>query len=474
MLFNSLEFMLFLPVVFILYWFVFLSRNWQNLLIVNASYVFYGWWDWRFLALITLTTTCSFASGLLMDKLSVWKRAICTGNVILNLAVLGLFKYFNFFVENMTELAAQFGLTLDWGTINVILPVGISFYTFQTLSYTIDVSRGHIKPTRDMIAFFAYISFFPQLVAGPIERATNTLSQFQHNRHFQYEHAADGIRQMLWGFFKKMVVADNCAIAVNYIWANYNNMSSITLIIGAMLFSFQIYGDFSGYSDIAIGCGRLFGIQLTRNFHFPYFAQNIQDFWRRWHISLMRWFTDYVYIPLGGNRCSKIIQTRNIIIVFVLSGLWHGANWTFVAWGLYHAVLLCAYLSYRDKIITHFNKPLFKAVGIITTFTLVTIGWIIFRAPTKYDAIHYIEHIFAFSGSAMSDLSVFNLPLVLTAIIIMLTMEWLNRKREHALHFNCNSAFANNSVMRYSLYVVLMMGVCIFSGTQSQFIYFQF
>ena len=474
MLFNSFEFMVFLPVVFFLYWFVFRWSYWQNLFIVLASYVFYGWWDWRFLALITLTTTCSYISGLLTEMSPNWKRVICTGNVILNLAVLGLFKYFNFFAKNMTELTSKFGLTLDWGTINVILPVGISFYTFQALSYTIDVSRGRIKPTHDMIAFFAYISFFPQLVAGPIERATNILPQFQRERRFQYEQAVDGIRQMLWGFFKKMVIADNCAIAVNYIWANYDHMSSLTLMIGAVLFAFQIYGDFSGYSDIAIGCARLFGIHLTRNFQFPYFSENIQDFWRRWHISLMRWFTDYVYIPLGGNRCSSIKQMRNIIIVFALSGLWHGANWTFIAWGLYHAVLLCAYLSYRDKIIAHINKPLFKSVGIITTFTLVTAGWVIFRAPTIYDAINYIGHIFAFSGSATSELSILNLPRVLTAIVVMLTMEWLNRKREHALQFESSSVFTDNSVMRYSLYVVLLMSVCIFSGTQSQFIYFQF
>lgn len=351
MLFNSLEFLVFLPLVFILYWYVFKKLKQQNLLVIFISYVFYGWWDWRFLTLIAFTTFSSYISGILIEKREGKRKQqkyIAAANIVLNLAILCLFKYFNFFSENLNKLFQVFGWGLDWVTLDLLLPVGISFYTFQALSYSIDVYQKKITPTHDISAFFAFISFFPQLVAGPIERATHLLPQFLSERKFNYSQAVDGLRQILWGFFKKVVVADNCANVVNTIFDSYQTQSGSTLLLGAFLFAFQIYGDFSGYSDIAIGTARLFGINLMKNFNYPYFSHNIAEFWRRWHISLTTWFRDYIYIPLGGSRVSKIKIIRNTFIIFLVSGFWHGANWTFIMWGFYHSILFIP-LLFIDK-----------------------------------------------------------------------------------------------------------------------------
>lgn len=330
MLFNSFEFLFFLPIVFLFYWFVFKRLKWQNLFLVIASYVFYGWWDWRFLILIALTTFFSYISGRLIVQYEGRRKiqkAVSGTNIILNLSILGVFKYYNFFAENFAVLFRNIGWQVDWVTLDILLPVGISFYTFQALSYSIDVYQKKLPVCKDIISFFAYISFFPQLVAGPIERATNLLPQFYKSRTFDYAQAVDGCRQMLWGFFKKIVVADNCAEAANVIWGDYSNQSGFTLLLGGLFFTFQIYGDFSGYSDIAIGTARLFGINLMRNFNFPYFSRDIAEFWRRWHISLTTWFRDYIYIPLGGSRCVRWKVMRNTLIIFLVSGFWHGANW---------------------------------------------------------------------------------------------------------------------------------------------------
>ena len=341
MLFNSIEFAVFLPIVFFLYWFVF-NRNLklQNFFVVVVSYVFYGWWDWRFLFLIAFTSFCSWYSGLLIERYkNEHKKAkmISILNIVLNLLILGVFKYYDFFVTSFANLFL--GGKTDGLLLKIILPVGISFYTFQALSYSIDVYRGKMEPTKDIIQFFAFVSFFPQLVAGPIERATNLLPQFDKPRRFDYDDAVDGMRQMLWGLFKKMVVADNCAFYVNQVFSDYSSYSGSTLLLAAVFFTFQIYCDFSGYSDIAIGVAKLFGIRLMRNFNVPYFSRDIAEFWRRWHISLTTWFRDYVYIPLGGSRVSSAKVIRNTFVIFLLSGLWHGANWTFIVWGAYHALL---------------------------------------------------------------------------------------------------------------------------------------
>ena len=484
MLFNSLDFLIFLPIVFVLYWHVFRrSLCWQNLFVVAASYVFYGWWDWRFLLLIAVTSLCSYGSGLLIDQqLQCGNQRLAklwtVLNIVVNLSILGVFKYFNFFVDSLQMLFSEVGVTLDAPTLKVILPVGISFYTFQALSYTIDVYRRQMTATKDFVAFFAFISFFPQLVAGPIERASNLLPQFLNRREFVYANAVDGLRQMLWGFFKKLVVADNCAVAVNFIWGSYTDQSGLALWIAAFLFTFQIYCDFSGYSDIAIGCARLFGIRLSRNFDVPYFSRNIQEFWRRWHISLMTWFRDYVYFPLGGSREGRWLTVRNILIVFFLSGLWHGANWTFVLWGLYHGVLLSVmtlipHARYKDVVAEGQILPRMKELlQIGLTFACVLVGWIIFRAEnvTQLGSIaaklFTAEGFFNLYGSGLR-------PDIFVFIVFMLIVEWLQRSKQHALQFPAFSVFRYH-IVRVGIYYSLIILMWVAYSSAQEFIYFQF
>ena len=478
MLFNSFEFMLFLPIVFLLYWFVFRERKWQNLLVVVASYIFYGWWDWRFLLLIAFTSFCSFCSGLLLERYEGQRRlqqVVSATNITINLAILGVFKYYNFFVENLDALFSMMGYHLDWVTMNIILPVGISFYTFQALSYTIDVYQKKLPATHDIIEFFAYISFFPQLVAGPIERATNLLPQFQNNRQFDYAKAVDGCRQMLWGFFKKLVIADNCAMIVNEHWNHYQELPGLALIALGILFTFQIYCDFSGYSDIAIGCARLLGFNLIQNFNYPYFSKSIPEFWRRWHISLMTWFRDYIYFPLGGSKCGRWKTIRNTLIVFFISGLWHGANWTFVCWGIYHACLISLYIIFRIKTKKNENSvkdsilPNFKEVCQISlTFILVVIGWIIFRAESIHQAMDYIYCMITnpFIGDR------YFLLYILYGVLLLLA-EWLQRDKLHALQFSDKWPF-NSIWVRYAIYYLILIFISQNLTHQQTFIYFQF
>lgn len=469
--------------VFLFYWFVFRSRKWQNLLIVIASYIFYGWWDWRFLLLIIITSFCSYGSGLLLEYFEGRRRAqqyVSAGNIVLNLSILFFFKYFNFFVENLDMmLGSLFNYHLDWVTMKIILPVGISFYTFQALSYTIDVYQKKLTATHDALEFFAYISFFPQLVAGPIERATNLLPQFQRNRQFDYANAVDGLRQMLWGFLKKLVIADNCATIVNEYWDQYQNMPGIALFILGVLFTFQIYCDFSGYSDIAIGCSRLFGFNLMRNFNFPYFSRSIPEFWRRWHISLTTWFRDYIYFPLGGSHCDKWKIIRNVYIVWGGSGLWHGANWTFVCWGLFHATLLAIYnllgINTKYKNIVAYGKilpNLKETCQIALTFFFAVIGWIIFRAETMTQAIDYL---LALGSNKFFDNS-FSLGkgnLYLFFGIVLLIVEWLQRDKQHALQFT-NKYILNYRVVRWAIYYTIFLITIFCAGSSQTFIYFQF
>lgn len=479
MLFNSLVFLLYLPIVFLLYWFVFKRLKWQNAFIVVASYVFYGWWNWHFLLLIALTTLCSYLSGIGIGCVSEqrWRRIILWSNILLNLGILCLFKYFNFFVSNLQASLQLLGISLDSVTVNLILPVGISFYTFQALSYSIDVYRGKIKYTRDIMAFFAFISFFPQLVAGPIERATNLLPQFMRKRTFDYTTATDGCRQILWGFFKKVVVADNCAFYVNSCFASPDSFGGINLWIGALMFSFQIYGDFSGYSDIAIGVSKLFGIHLMRNFHTPYFSRDIAEFWRRWHISLNTWFRDYIYIPLGGSRCGKGKVIRNTFVIFIVSGLWHGAEWTFITWGAYHAMLFMPLIilgknrTFLDepangRFLPSINESLMMGI----TFLLVAIGWVIFRADNMIMAINYISRMFTdfkLSGTLPDKLSYI-------WILMLIGVEWIERRRTHPFDI------AGHGLLRYQVVRwIVYMGVailCLFfiRSAQGEFIYFQF
>lgn len=481
MLFNSFEFLVFLPIVFLLYWFVFRGRHWQNLLIVIASYVFYGWWDWRFLLLIAFTTLCSYGSGILIENFADQRKKqkiVSACNIILNLGVLCVFKYFNFFVENFeTLLFSTLGYQLDRVTLDIILPVGISFYTFQALSYSIDVYRGNIKATHDIVEFSAYISFFPQLVAGPIERATNLLPQFQKNRQFDYSKAVDGLRQMLWGFLKKLVVADNCASVVNEYWGQYHELPGFTLFILGVLFTFQIYCDFSGYSDIAIGCARLFGFNLMRNFNYPYFSRSIPEFWRRWHISLMTWFRDYVYFPLGGSRCSKRKIIRNIFIVWAISGLWHGANWTFICWGLFHATLLAGYnilglTTKHEHIVAHnrYLPNLKELFQMSLTFLLAVIGWIIFRAESITQSIDYFASMV---NNKFFDSSALYGKIYLVFGILLLLIEWVQRDKQHALQFPTSKPFCYRTV-RWCIYYTIIIIIALCTGASQTFIYFQF
>ena len=471
MSFCSLAFIFFLPIVFLLYWQVFRFRRWQNGLVVVASYVFYGWWDWRFLGLIAFTSLLSYAGGLLTEHYNGQRRlqrAVCTVCIIVTLLLLGIFKYFSFFADSFCALIGCQG---GWSELNVVLPVGISFYTFQALSYTIDVYRGQVRASRDAVEFFAYISFFPQLVAGPIERASHLLPQFRQERHFCYADAVDGCRQMLWGFFKKMVIADNCATVVNAVWTDYDSRPSAMLMAGAVLFAFQIYCDFSGYSDIAIGCARLFGIHLKRNFNYPYFSRSMADFWRRWHISLTTWLRDYVYIPLGGSRNGHTL--RNIFVVWCMSGLWHGANWTFVCWGFYHALLLA--VGRRGRI-----KSAGRLLSVSVTFLFVVIGWIIFRAPTLNDAVSYLSRMLNLSelnvGQLLPQLMAMQSAAVtaVVGIALMTVGEWRSRHDEHALQSLDHGLLGRYSFLRFAVYIVMAMLTIAFAGSQSEFIYFQF
>ena len=480
MLFNSFEFIVFLPIVFLLYWFVFRGRRWQNLLVVVASYIFYGWWDLRFLLLIALTSLFSFCSGLLIECYEGrrrWQQVVSATNIVLNLGILGMFKYYNFFVENLDALFGALGWHLDWVTMQIILPVGISFYTFQALSYSIDVYQKKLPATHDALEFFAYISFFPQLVAGPIERATNLLPQFQQQRHFDYAKAVDGCRQMLWGFVKKLLIADNCATVVNGHWDQYADLPGLSLFLLGVLFTFQIYCDFSGYSDIAIGCSRLFGFNLMRNFNYPYFSRSIPEFWRRWHISLTTWFRDYIYFPLGGSRCDKWKIIRNVYIVWGISGLWHGANWTFVCWGLFHATLLAIYnlfgINTKYKYVVAYGRYLpniKEALQMALTFFLAVIGWIIFRAESIAQAGEFLS---AMVTNRFYDASMLYGTNYLFSGLLLLAVEWLQRDKQHALQLPSSGLF-KYTLVRYGLYLALLLLIIKFSGEVQTFIYFQF
>ena len=494
MLFNSIEFALFLPIVFLIYWAIGyahinnqLKLRLQNAFVVIASYVFYGWWDWRFLLLIAFTSFCSWGSGLLINpsrpphkgRRFISPKFWMIANIILNLGILAVFKYYDFFVREFGQL---FGVSTDSLLLRIILPVGISFYTFQALSYSIDVYRKKIEPTHDIVAFFAYVAFFPQLVAGPIERATNLLPQFQANRKFNYDQAVDGMRQILWGLFKKIVVADNCATYVDQVWATYDTQTGSTLLLAAILFTFQIYGDFSGYSDIAIGTAKLFGIKLMRNFNNPYFSRDIAEFWRRWHISLTTWFRDYVYIPLGGSRVGKWKIVRNTFVIFLLSGFWHGANWTFIAWGAYHAILFLPLIllgmnrKYTNQVAEGRLLPTWnEALQIFVTFGLAVLGWIIFRAETITQAWDFFCGMMQF-GTLRACYRFFlpNEYIVYPTnlyIIVMIVIEWIQRNKQHGLEVLNASKY---KWIRIAFYYVLVWMIIQNAGTEQTFIYFQF
>lgn len=479
MLFNSLDFAVFLPIVFILYWLLNSRLNAQNALIVISSYIFYGWWDWRFLLLILFSTIVDYTVGICLTKTDILKnrKRLLICSLVTNLGLLGLFKYYNFFLDNFSQAFSFFGYELQISTLNIVLPVGISFYTFQTLSYTIDVYRNKIEPTTDFVSFAAFVSFFPQLVAGPIERATNLLPQFYKPRYFQYRNAVDGLRQILWGLFKKMVIADNCAIYANMIFNNSEDYSGSTLALGAVFFAFQIYGDFSGYSDIAIGTSRLFGFDLKQNFAFPYFSRDIAEFWRRWHISLSTWFRDYLYIPLGGSRTNTI---RNVFIIFLVSGFWHGANWTFIIWGLLNALyFLPLLLSKKNRIHTnviaeHSYLPSIKELlQVMITFSITTIAWVFFRAESVAHALQFLRAMFSIDLYSLPVYSIRKLIYPTSILIVFFVIiEWLGRRHKYAIE---NILFKLNKPLRWLFYTIIIFLIGMYMQTEeTPFIYFQF
>ena len=405
MFFNSFAFALFLPIVFLLYWFVFnKTKSTQNALLIVASYYFYSCWDWRFLFLLVFSTFLDYYTGIRIEKAKKesFRKFWFWLSISVNLGFLGIFKYYNFFASSFAEFLNGFGLHSSPLLLNVVLPVGISFYTFHGLSYVIDIYLKRIKAEYNFVDYSLFVSYFPLLVAGPIERATHLLPQVKVKRTFDFDKAKEGVYQIIWGLLKKVVIADTCATYANAIFDHYQSMNSLSLILGAVYFAFQIYGDFSGYSDMALGMSKLFGLDLLRNFNYPYFSRDIAEFWRRWHISLSSWFRDYVYIPLGGSKGSKAKQIRNVFAIFLLSGFWHGANWTFLAWGFINA------LYFLPLLLLHTNRSNIETVelqwdfnslrvllSIVSTFSITCLAWIFFRAKSIAIAFDYISRIFS-------------------------------------------------------------------------------
>ena len=483
MLFNSLDYFIFLPIVFTLFWLMGRDKpKIQNGILLIASYVFYGWWDYRFLSLIVFSTFVDFFVGKAIYKSSDQKvkTSWLWISIVFNIGLLGFFKYYDFFIDSFVDAFLFAGLEIEnvW-TLNIILPVGISFYTFQTLSYSLDIYKGKLKPTHDLLAFATYVSFFPQLVAGPIERASHLLPQIARVKRFKYAQAVEGLKLMLWGLFKKVAIADSLALMVDDIFVNYTVYPSTTLILGAIFFGFQIYCDFSGYSDIAIGTAKLFGIELMSNFKFPYFSRSIAEFWRRWHISLSTWFRDYLYIPLGGSRGSRSKAIRNIFVIFLVSGLWHGANWTFVIWGLFHALLFLPSFYFNTNRKHLDNVELFRSAKtfvieggqILIVFIWVMLSWVFFRSESLVDAFSYLQRMLLdFSywtynhprGYRMWDYYV-----LLGGFVIF---EYVIRKDER------NPLNFNNRIIRLMSYIILVLLIIMFydDAMDRSFIYFQF
>lgn len=482
MLFNSINFALFLPVVFILYWFVAKGNlKMQNILLLVASYFFYACWDYRFLFLLIFSTFLDYFTGLKMygAKSQHMKKFWFWFSICINLGFLGVFKYFNFFAASFAEALSLVDIKANFWTLNVILPVGISFYTFHGLSYVIDIYKERIKPERDFIDYSVFVSFFPLLVAGPIERATHLLPQIQQQRTFVYSKAVDGLRQILWGLFKKVVIADNCAEYANLIFNHSADYSGSTHVLGALFFTFQIYCDFSGYSDIAIGTARLFGIDLLRNFAFPYFSRDIAEFWRRWHISLSTWFRDYLYIPLGGSKGGTWMKVRNTFIIFLVSGFWHGANWTFIVWGFLNALYIMPSIIFNTNranlniVAQGKHLPSIKELlSIILTFSLTVFAWIFFRAENLSHAMSYIAKIFSRSLFSLPQIPITTLSIstmVLTTLFVII--EWIGREHQYAL---AALGLKWTKLPRYAFYYCIIISIILFQGSAKQFIYFQF
>jgi len=479
MLFNSLGYLFFLPIVFLIYWFLNNKKlEYQNIFLLAVSYYFYSCWDWRFLFLLIFSTALDYFTAIKMfeSKTNNTKKVWFWLSILINLGFLGVFKYYNFFATSFAEALSNIGLQTNFWTIQVILPIGISFYTFHGLSYVIDIYKGRITPERNVVSYSLFVSYFPLLVAGPIERATHLLPQIKKKRVFNYAQAVDGLRQILWGLFKKMVIADNCAEFANMMFDKPDGFNGSSLFLGAIFFAFQIYGDFSGYSDIALGTSKLLGIDLLKNFNYPYFSRDIAEFWRRWHISLSSWFRDYLYIPLGGSKASTLIKIRNTFVIFIVSGFWHGANWTFIFWGLLNALYIMPSIllkTNRNNLEIVAQNKLFPTVKegfqMLITFGLTTFAWIFFRANSLTDAFHYIDRICDFSTLSMPSKrpSFFIIPLLFFFIFI----EWLGRENDFGLQ---KLGLKWHQSVRWIFYIVLVLIILLLTGKEQEFIYFQF
>lgn len=465
--------------MFLLYWYVAnKSIQLRNFFILIVSYIFYGWWDYRFLGLIIFSSSVDFFLGKKIkesnDKKN--KKLLLSLSLLVNLGLLGVFKYYNFFVESFIDAMSTFEVDVNFSLIKIILPVGISFYTFQTLSYTIDIFRNKLEPARDVVSFFAFVAFFPQLVAGPIERASNLLGQFYEKKEIDSLEVKEGLRQILWGLFTKVVIADQCAPIVNEIFSNYENYSFYMLTIGAILFAFQIYGDFGGYSNIAIGTARILGFKLMRNFAYPYFSRDIAEFWRRWHISLSTWFRDYLYIPLGGSRGGKLMQFRNVMIIFLVSGFWHGASWNFIIWGGINGLLFLPLLFTNKNrknlniIAENSRFPNRKEIiAVLSTFMVTCFAWIFFRAESMTHALNYISHMSNFDLLLLTGEFRYSLIFVLCYILLMILFEWNARLKSYPFE-NSNGKVSP----RWSYYFLIGTLMVINGHSEETFIYFQF
>ena len=483
MLFNSISFLIFLPIVYGLYWWI---QSWgnfkhtisvQNILLLIASYFFYAYWNIWFLGLLIFSTSLDYFSGLKIESSATnqHKKIWFWLSICINLGLLGLFKYFNFISINLSELLGNFGWTYQPMLLLIALPIGISFYTFHGLSYVIDIYHDKIKAEKNILNYSLFVCFFPLLVAGPIERAQHLIPQLVKRKVFNRAKTINGLQQMLWGFFKKIVIADNCAVFVNQIFSDYENLNSSSLFIGAIFFSFQIYGDFSGYTDIALGAARLFGIELFNNFSYPYFSKSINEFWKRWHISLTSWFRDYIYIPMGGNRVNPIRKIINTIFVFLISGFWHGANWTYISWGFLNSIfILPKTLSQKTQSIDS-NKIANKVIGAIKmllTFLTVSILWVFFRSKTVYDASKYLQNLVFKWNSILPDFNGRKNALVLSFIIfVFMIFEWIGKSH------NCPFVFTNsfkNKWLKWGFYYAIIFSILYFYRGNDQFIYFQF
>lgn len=474
MLFNSFEFFLFLPIVFVLYWFVVhKSLQWQNALLLAASYFFYGWWSLAFMALLMASTLLDYLYGFGVAAVDRKKAKLFLWlSIVNNLGILGVFKYYNFFALEVQHGLDLLGFQTNPYLLKVALPIGISFYTFHGMSYVFDIYRGQQKPLRNFIDYAVFVSFFPLLVAGPIERANHLLPQVQKARTFRYQQALEGCRLILWGLFKKVVIADSIAQVIDPIFAHYTDHSGLTLLLAAIGFSIQIYGDFSGYSDIALGTAKLFGFELLSNFRFPYFSRDVAEFWRRWHISLSSWFKDYLYIPLGGSRVGKYKAVRNTFIIFLVSGFWHGASWNFIVWGFVHAcgflplLLLKRNRKNLSEVVAQEQlfpslKELFQMLG---TFAFVTFAWIFFRADTLTDATHYLQLLFA----NLPQINGLEGKSILFWGAFLLGLDWYLRHNERTLRVPANRILRNGIYFAFALAVLLKL------GSHQSFIYFQF